>query len=110
MARPEAPQSRHARGAYPRNQKKRDSTAHQSSGRARKRTVLEKESHRRSTNHAGEELYRIADLSTVWVIAEVPERDIVPLLPETGATVTFRAFPSQPMEGRVTLVYPELKP
>ncbi len=59
---------------------------------------------------AGDELYRIADLSTVWVIAEVPERDIGSITSGDRATVTFRAFSSQPMEGRVTLVYPELKP
>jgi len=59
---------------------------------------------------AGDELYRIADLSTVWVIAEVPERDIGSIVSGSRATVTFRAFPSLPVEGRVTFVYPELKP
>src|SRR5260370_37085517 len=58
----------------------------------------------------GDELYRIADLSTIWVIAEVSERDIGSITSGDRATVRFRAFPSQPMEGRVTLVYPELKP
>jgi len=43
------------------------------------------------------------------VIAEVPERDIGSITSGDRATVTFRAFPSQPIEGRVTLVYPELK-
>jgi Cu(I)/Ag(I) efflux system membrane fusion protein len=73
-------------------------------------TVLEKKVISGQRVMPGEELYRIADLSTIWVIAEVSERDIGSISSEDRATVTFRAFPSQPMEGRVTLVYPELKP
>jgi Cu(I)/Ag(I) efflux system membrane fusion protein len=73
-------------------------------------TVLEKKVISGQRIMAGDELYRIADLSTVWVIAEVPERDIGSIALGDRATVTFRAFSSQPLEGRVTLVYPELKP
>lgn len=58
---------------------------------------------------AGEELYRIADLSHVWVIADVAERDLAAVKPGTRAVVTFRAFPGEPMEGKVTFIYPELK-
>ena len=72
-------------------------------------TVLEKKVISGQRIMAGDELYRIADLSTVWVIAEVPERDLGSIALGDRATVTFRAFSSQPMEGRVTLVYPELK-
>jgi Cu(I)/Ag(I) efflux system membrane fusion protein len=72
-------------------------------------TVLEKKVISGQRIMPGDELYRIADLSTVWVIAEVPERDIGSIALGDRATVTFRAFSSQPMEGRVTLVYPELK-
>jgi Cu(I)/Ag(I) efflux system membrane fusion protein len=55
-------------------------------------------------------LYRIADLSTVWVIAEVSEQDVGQVVLGSSATVTFRAFPNVPIEGRVTFIYPELKP
>jgi len=58
---------------------------------------------------AGEELYRIADLSTVWVIADVAESDVGMLKPGTHAKITFRAYPNDPVEGQVTLVYPEVK-
>ena len=58
---------------------------------------------------AGDELYRIADLSTVWVIADVAEADLALIRPGTRALVTFRAYPRQPVEGRVTLIYPEVK-
>ena len=73
-------------------------------------TVLEKKVISGQRVMPGDELYRIADLSTIWVIAEVSERDIGSITSGDRASVTFRAFPSQPMEGRVTLVYPELKP
>jgi Cu(I)/Ag(I) efflux system membrane fusion protein len=59
---------------------------------------------------AGDELYRIVDLTHVWVIADVAESDLAMIKPGTSARVTFRAFPTRPVEGKVTLVYPELKP
>lgn len=58
---------------------------------------------------AGDELYRIADLSTVWVIADVAEVDLGLIKPGTRAQITFRAYPNAPVEGRVTLIYPEVK-
>jgi len=58
---------------------------------------------------AGDELYRIADLSTVWVIADVAEADLGLVKQGTRAQITFRAYPNEPVEGRVTLVYPEVK-
>src|SRR5260370_28135931 len=72
-------------------------------------TVLEKKVISGQRVMAGDELYRIADLSTVWVIAEVPERDIAAIVPRNPATVGFRAFPSQPIDGQVTFIYPELR-
>src|SRR5206468_11556410 len=72
-------------------------------------TVVEKKVISGQRVMAGDELYRIADLSTVWVIAEVPERDIGSISSGNPATVTLRASPSQPIEGRVAFIYPELK-
>jgi membrane fusion protein, copper/silver efflux system len=59
---------------------------------------------------AGDELYRIADLSTVWVIADVAEADLALIRRGSRALVTFRAYSTQPVEGEVTFVYPEVKP
>jgi Cu(I)/Ag(I) efflux system membrane fusion protein len=59
---------------------------------------------------AGDELYRIADHSRVWVIAEVAEADIASIKVGTTATVKLRAMSTQPIEGKVTFIYPELKP
>jgi RND family efflux transporter MFP subunit len=57
----------------------------------------------------GEVLYQLADLSTVWVIAEVAEQDIGRV--RTGLTARARldAYPGQVFEGRVTYIYPTLK-
>ncbi|MGE5261244.1 MAG: efflux RND transporter periplasmic adaptor subunit, partial [Actinomycetota bacterium] len=57
---------------------------------------------------AGDELFRIADHSRVWVIAEVAEADIADIKLGMHATVTLRAFPTEPQEGVVTFIYPEM--
>jgi Cu(I)/Ag(I) efflux system membrane fusion protein len=58
---------------------------------------------------AGDELYRIADHSHVWVIADVAESDLAELKVGTPAAVTVRAYPAEPVEGRIVLIYPELR-
>ena len=58
---------------------------------------------------AGDELYRIADHSQVWVIADVAESDLPLVKIGTRATITARAYAAQPIEGEVTFIYPELK-
>jgi membrane fusion protein, copper/silver efflux system len=57
---------------------------------------------------AGEELYRIADLTSIWVIADIAEQDLDLVRIGAPATVTFRAFPGRTFEGRVTFVLHEL--
>ena len=56
-----------------------------------------------------QELYTLADLSSVWVLADVYEYEI-PLV-ELGqeATVTLSYFPAQTFTGKVTYVYPILE-
>jgi Cu(I)/Ag(I) efflux system membrane fusion protein len=58
---------------------------------------------------AGDELYRITDHSHVWVIADVAESDLPAVKIGTRATVTVRAYTARPIEGEVTLIYPELR-
>jgi membrane fusion protein, copper/silver efflux system len=58
---------------------------------------------------AGDELYRIADLSQVWVIADVAEGDLAVIKPGARASVTFRAYTGEPVEGVVTFIYPEMR-
>jgi membrane fusion protein, copper/silver efflux system len=72
-------------------------------------TILSKKVIKGQRVMPGDELYRIADLSTVWIIADVAERDLALLHIGTRAKVTLRAYPNDPVEGEVTLIYPELK-
>jgi Cu(I)/Ag(I) efflux system membrane fusion protein len=58
---------------------------------------------------AGDELYRIADHTHLWVIADVAEADLPQLKHGTRASLTFRAYPMQQFEGEVVLIYPELR-
>lgn len=57
---------------------------------------------------AGEALYRTADLSSMWLIAQVQEQDLGAIVPGQTARATFVAFPGRSFEGRVEFVYPSL--
>lgn len=54
----------------------------------------------------GQTLYRIADLSRVWVDADVYERDTSFVAEGRAATVTLDAYPGERFAGRVVYVYP----
>ncbi|MEO0035771.1 MAG: Heavy metal efflux rane fusion protein CzcB family [Pseudomonadota bacterium] len=68
--------------------------------------VLEKRAVQGMRFLPGEMLYQIADLSTVWVIAEVFEQDLAQVRLGQGATVTFNALPGRTFTGKVTFLYP----
>lgn len=51
-------------------------------------------------------LYRIADLSAVWIEGEVFEKDLGVIRVGQEAKVTFEAFPGENFAGRITYVYP----
>ena len=59
---------------------------------------------------AGEALFRLADLSVVWALAEIPERDIGAIAPGQAVEVRPRGLPDRAFQGRVALVYPQLNP
>ncbi|QSA96989.1 efflux RND transporter periplasmic adaptor subunit [Methylococcus sp. EFPC2] len=59
---------------------------------------------------AGEVLFKIADLSLVWVVAEVYEQDIGRIAPGQKVKVRLDAVPGRSFEGRVAFVYPSLEP
>ncbi|MBX9682234.1 MAG: efflux RND transporter periplasmic adaptor subunit [Hyphomicrobium sp.] len=58
---------------------------------------------------AGAMLYQIADLSSIWVIADVAEQDIGPITVGAPATAVFRAYPNETFEGKVTFILHELE-
>lgn len=59
---------------------------------------------------AGETLYRIADLSTVWLEGEVFERDLPAVRLGLSVVAEFPALPGQPRAGRISYIYPTLNP
>lgn len=54
----------------------------------------------------GEVLYRITDLSTVWLIAQVFEHDLSGLEAGSAATVEIDAFPGETFRGSIAYIYP----
>lgn len=56
----------------------------------------------------GDPLYKTADLSTVWLIAQVQEQDLGAIQPGQVAKANFVAFPGRTFEGKVDFIYPTL--
>jgi Cu(I)/Ag(I) efflux system membrane fusion protein len=56
----------------------------------------------------GEALYQVADLSAVWVVADVFEQDIGLIKSGAKATVRINAYPDKAFTGAITYVYPTL--
>lgn len=57
---------------------------------------------------AGDVLYKIADLSTVWVEGEVFEQDLPSVRLGQLVTAELEALPGQAFRGRISYVYPTL--
>jgi RND family efflux transporter MFP subunit len=55
-------------------------------------------------------LFTIVDLSTVWVIADLYERDFAKVRVNSPATVTSAAYPDLTLEGRVSYIDPQMQP
>lgn len=70
--------------------------------------VIEKNVERGSRIMPGMDLYRLADLSRVWVEGEVFERDLGRVRVGQTATVTLEAFPGESFTGRVAFLYPSI--
>jgi len=58
---------------------------------------------------AGQMLYTVADLSTVWVDVELRESDAGAVRAGSTAALDFAAYPGRPFTGRVQYVYPTLQ-
>jgi membrane fusion protein, copper/silver efflux system len=56
----------------------------------------------------GMPLYRLADLSTVWVEADIHEQDLRFVHLGETARVEIAAYPGEPLQGRVSYIYPEV--
>ena len=59
---------------------------------------------------ANKELLRVTDLSTVWVVGQIYEKDLATIRVGSGANVTSDAYPGQAFRGHVTYVDPKIDP
>lgn len=55
-------------------------------------------------------LFTVADLSTVWVLADVHERDLRSVRIGADAAVTADAFAGEPRRGRISYIDPQVSP
>ncbi|SDY41460.1 efflux RND transporter periplasmic adaptor subunit [Nitrosomonas sp. Nm33] len=72
--------------------------------------VLEKPSIEGKRFEPGEELYKIVDLSSVWVLADVFEQDLRMIRPGQMTTIRVDAYPDKVFSGKVAFIYPEVTP
>ena len=68
--------------------------------------VLEKSAIQGKRFMAGEMLYQVADLSQVWLLAEVFERDLAHLRVGQSVQVKVDAYPERVFAGKLTFIYP----
>jgi Cu(I)/Ag(I) efflux system membrane fusion protein len=71
--------------------------------------VLEKKAVAGMRFMPGEMLYQIADISAVWVLADIFERDIAQVKPGQKVKVAINAYPDKTFSGTIAYIYPTLK-
>ncbi|WP_084143741.1 efflux RND transporter periplasmic adaptor subunit [Methylocapsa acidiphila] len=70
--------------------------------------VLERKAVEGMKAAAGDALFRIADISTIWVIADVPEHELNLVRIGAAAQIRVRGLPDRAFGGRVGLIYPQV--
>jgi membrane fusion protein, copper/silver efflux system len=70
--------------------------------------VLERNAIEGMRANTGEVLFRIADISRVWAVIEVAERDIGNIAVGQPVIVRARAYPGRSFDGAVKVVYPQI--
>jgi Cu(I)/Ag(I) efflux system membrane fusion protein len=73
-------------------------------------TVLKKSVDPQHYAAAGEDIYDVADLSTVWVYASVYEYELKGLKGGQVVEATSEAFPGEVFRGKITFVSPTIEP
>jgi Cu(I)/Ag(I) efflux system membrane fusion protein/cobalt-zinc-cadmium efflux system membrane fusion protein len=68
--------------------------------------IVEKTALRGMRVMAGQMLYRVADLSTVWVEAEVYETDLPIVRTGMRASISLPGYPDRSFAGRISYIYP----
>jgi Cu(I)/Ag(I) efflux system membrane fusion protein len=69
-------------------------------------TVIDKKVQEGMYVNEGATIYEIADLSTLWNIAEVYESDLAAVKQGSSVKLHLKAYPGEEFEGRVTFIYP----
>jgi Cu(I)/Ag(I) efflux system membrane fusion protein len=59
---------------------------------------------------ANQELMRVTDLSSVWVVGQVYEKDLATIRVGSGANITSDAYPGRVFRSRVSYVDPKIDP
>ncbi len=72
--------------------------------------VLEKKAVEGQRFMPGEMLYQIADLSSVWMLADVFEQDLGMIHPGQLVTIRVDAYPDKVFNGEVAFIYPAVTP
>jgi RND family efflux transporter MFP subunit len=60
--------------------------------------------------NAAQELFTVADLSTVWIMASVNEKDFASVRVGSRANISAPAYPRRNWKGRVTYIQPQVDP
>lgn len=73
-------------------------------------TVMEKQAVEGMKFASGDALYRLADLSTVWFVADIYEQDLAQIAVGQTAKVTINALPGSGVDGKIAFIYPSINP
>jgi RND family efflux transporter MFP subunit len=73
-------------------------------------TVIARSANPGEVIQADKEILRIADLSSIWVIGQVYEKDLGRIKVGSGASITSEAYPGRVFRGQVSYVDPTLDP
>jgi membrane fusion protein, copper/silver efflux system len=71
--------------------------------------VIEKMAFRGKKVISGESLFKVADLSNVWVQGEIYEYEVPLVKLGQQATITLASYPGEVFRGKVTYIYPVLE-
>ena len=73
-------------------------------------TVIARSANPGEVIQADKEILRVADLSSVWVIGQVYEKDLGRIRVGSGASITSDAYPGRVFRGHISYVDPTLDP
>ncbi|MCU7494414.1 MAG: efflux RND transporter periplasmic adaptor subunit [Ignavibacteria bacterium] len=71
-------------------------------------TVIDKKVQEGQYVNEGAIIYDVADMSTLWSISEVYEKDLEAIKTGSRAELTLQAYPGRTFVGKVTFIYPVL--